>query len=54
MNFIRSLNSGNFYFSNYSFQICWLVRGMEVMKNEKCQLNISKIMLATPKKNMGV
>ena len=33
-----------------SFQFCWLIRGMEVMKNTKFQLNISKIMPAIRKK----
>ena len=53
MNFIRSLNKGNFYFSNQSFQIWWLISGIEVRKNTKFQLNISKIMAARPKKNTG-
>ena len=33
MNFIRSLIRENFYFPNKRFQICWLISGMEVMKN---------------------
>ena len=48
-----------FYFSNYSFQIWWLIRGMEVMKkihNYKKYISISKIMPARPKqsKDMGM
>ena len=35
MNFIRRLNRENFYFSNESFQILWLIRGLEVMKKYK-------------------
>ena len=32
INFMRRLNKENFYFSNLSFQVCWLVKDMEVMK----------------------
>ena len=33
MNFIRRLNSrGHYYFSNQSFQIGWLISGIEVRK----------------------
>ena len=35
MNFIRRLNRENFYFSNQSFPILWLIGGMEVMKKYK-------------------
>ena len=46
MNFIRKLNRAYFYFLNQNFQICWLIRGREVIKNTKYQFNISKFMLA--------
>ena len=54
MNFIRRLNTcskGNIYFSNQSFQIWWLISGIEVRKNTKLQLNISKIVAARVKKH---
>ena len=54
MNFIRRLNRGNFYFSNQSFQIWWLIGGIEVRKTYKFQLNISKIMAARPKKHRAM
>ena len=42
MNFIKRLNS---------FQICWLIRDIGIMKKiQNCQLNICKIMPARPKK----
>ena len=34
-NFIRRLNRGNFYFSKQSFQIWWLISGIEVRKTYK-------------------
>ena len=43
MNFITRLNKEHFSFPNYSLQIKWLIRCMEVMKIQKDQLNISKI-----------
>ena len=49
MNFIRNLIGENFYFPNKRFQICWLISGMEVMKNIKLRINLSKIMFARPK-----
>ena len=54
MKFIRFLNRGNFYFSNNGyFQIWWLISGMDIMKNTKFQLNISKIMPPRTKKILG-
>ena len=35
MDFIRRLNRENFYFSSQSFQIWWLISGMEVRKTHK-------------------
>ena len=35
MNFKRRLNRGNFYFSKQSFQIWWLISGIEVRKTYK-------------------
>ena len=35
MNFIRKLNRGNFYFSNHTFQIWWLISSIKVMKKYK-------------------
>ena len=35
MNFIRSSKIENFYFSNQSFQICWLISCMDVLKKYK-------------------
>ena len=35
LNFIRRLNRGNFYFSNQSFQIWWLISGIEARKTYK-------------------
>ena len=29
----KKVKKGNFYFSNKSLKICWLFKGMEVMKN---------------------
>ena len=49
MNFIRSLNEGNLYFSKQSFQIKLLVSAIEVIgKHSKFELNISKTMPASP------
>ena len=36
MNFIRKLYRENIYFSKWSFQIWWLIRGME---EKKCQIS---------------
>ena len=35
MNFIRRVNKRNLYFLNQSFQIWWLISGIEVMKTHK-------------------
>ena len=35
MDFIRRLNRENFYFSKQSFQIWWLISGIEVRKTHK-------------------
>ena len=44
MNFIkRLLNSGNFYLSNQSFQIGWVIKGDTSWLDTKFQHNISKI-----------
>ena len=48
INFIRKINR-KIYFSSQSFKIWWLLSGMEVIKNTKFQLNISKIMSARQK-----
>ena len=47
INFMRRFIRGNYYFLNQSL----VSKGMEVMKNTKFQLNISKIMIARPKKH---
>ena len=51
MKFIRRLNRENIYLLSQSFQILCLISGMEVMKNTKFQLKISKIVsaIARPK-----
>ena len=42
MNSIKRLKREKFYFSNYSFQICYLIMGMKVMKKyTKFNINIS-------------
>ena len=51
---IRRLNRENFYFSNHNFQIWQLINGMEVLRNTKFQLNVSKIVPARPKKHMDM
>ena len=50
MNFIRRLNRGNFYFSSQSFQIWWLISGIEVRKTHK----ISAQYLKKNQSNNGV
>ena len=45
MNVIRSLSRENFYFSNQSFEIWWLIRGMEVMKEYKISAQYLKLCL---------
>ena len=51
MNFVRRLNIGKIICLNPEFPNLWLIQGtgMEVMKNTKLQLNISKIMSARSK-----
>ena len=54
MNFIRRLREKILYFANYSFEIWWVIRGMEVIKNAKFHLNISRIVPGRPKhRDMG-
>ena len=36
-------------FSNQCFQICWLIRGMDVIKNPNKSAHYSKIIPAGPK-----
>ena len=43
--------SMEFFFSNCSFEIGCVIKGMEVITNTKFQLNICKIMPATPKQH---
>ena len=44
------MNTENIMYQAEGFEISSLIRGMEVMKNGKFQLNVSKILPARPKK----
>ena len=47
MNFIRWFNRANFYFSNLSFEILWLISGMEVMIKYKISAQHSPLSIKT-------
>ena len=51
MNFIKRSNRKKNYFSNCSFEIGCVIKGLEVITNTKFQLNICKIMPARPKQH---
>ena len=53
MNFIRSLNRGNFYLSSQSFQIWSFISGMEVGNKSKISAQYLQNYASQTKKNTG-
>ena len=51
MDFIRRLKRENFYFSSQSFQIWWLISGIEVRKTHKISAQYLKKLCLLGQKN---